>query len=64
MDLEVRSSDEPLQLSYCYLDDDPVAVAERIVPALEQRWAEHGLEPLLAAPFHPVQGYDYDRFLP
>jgi hypothetical protein len=64
VDLEMSGSDDPLQLTYCFLDDDPVSVAERIVPVLEQRWSEHGIEPLLAAPFHPVVGFEYDRYLP
>jgi hypothetical protein len=44
-------------------DDDTVATAERLRPALSNRWVE-GIEPLLAAPFHPVAGFEYDRYLP
>ena len=52
------------QITYCFLDDDPVATAERLCPVLEKRWANNGIEPLLAAPFHPVVGYEVDRNLP
>jgi hypothetical protein len=52
------------QLTYCFLDDDPVATAERLRPVLEKRWAETGVEPLFAAPFHPVVPHEWDRYLP
>ncbi len=55
--------DGGLQIAYCFLDDDPVLTAERLLPTLEKRWAD-GIEPLLAAPFHPVAGYQFDRYLP
>ncbi|MGE2723678.1 hypothetical protein [Mycolicibacterium pulveris] len=51
-------------VSYCFLDQDPVGVAERLRPALEKRWRESDIEPLLAAPFHPVVPYEWDRYLP
>jgi hypothetical protein len=53
-----------LQLTYCFLDDDPVQTAERLRPVLEKRWAGSGIEPLLAAPFHVIVPYEWDRFLP
>jgi hypothetical protein len=52
-----------MQLTYCFLVDDPVDAAVELRPVLEKRWAE-GLEPLLDAPFHPVAGYEIDRHLP
>ena len=52
-----------LQLTYCYLDDDPADTAERIRPLLAQRW-DDALTPLLAAPFHTVVRYDWGRYLP
>ena len=58
------AGDATQRLTYCFLDDEPVATAERLRPLLEKRWADTGATPLLAAPFHPVLGYDYDRFLP
>jgi hypothetical protein len=53
-----------LQVTFCFLDDDPVTTADRLAPALEQRWAGPELEPRLAAPFYPVVGHECDRYLP
>jgi hypothetical protein len=53
-----------LQITYCLLDGEPVKTAERLRPALAKRWAGFGLEPLLAAPFHVLDPYESDRFLP
>lgn len=52
-----------LQLTYCYLDDDPPATAERLRSVLEQRWSG-GPTPLLAAPFHTVVRHDWGRYVP
>lgn len=51
-------------LSYLFLDDDPVPTAQRLRPVLESRWEKSGIEPLLAAPFHPVVPHEWDRYLP
>ena len=40
------------QITYCFLDDDPVDTAERLRPVLEKRWTSGAVEPLFAAPFH------------
>jgi hypothetical protein len=53
-----------LQVTYCFLDDDPAEVGGRLGPALEQRWADSVVEPLLAAPFHTIVRYEWDRYLP
>ena len=45
-------------------DLDPVAVAERLRPAVEQRWAGGDVVPLLAAPFHVPVDFDWGRHLP
>lgn len=59
------SESEGLQITYCFLDDDPVATAARLRPTLEKRWGSHkDLVPLLAAPFYPVTGDNYDHHLP
>ena len=42
----------------------PVAVAERLRPAVEQRWAGGDVVPLLAAPFHVPVDFDWGRHLP
>jgi hypothetical protein len=52
------------RLTYCFLDDDPVAVAERLRPVLGRRWEDAGVTPLLAAPFHVVVPGEWDRYLP
>lgn len=54
----------PTQLSYCYLDDDPVATADRLRDVLDRRWSDGQGEPRLAAPFHTVVPYEWDRHLP
>ncbi len=53
-----------LQITYCFLDDDPATTAERLRPTLAKRWRDSGIEPLLAAPFHTIVPYEWDRFLP
>jgi hypothetical protein len=51
-------------VTYCFLDNDPVTVAQRLRPVLEKRWQQTDVEPLLAAPFHVVVPYEWDRYLP
>jgi hypothetical protein len=51
-------------ISYCFLDDDPAATAARLRPVLEKRWNDDGIEPLLAAPFHAVVPYEWERYVP
>ena len=53
-----------MQLTYCFLDDDPLATAIRIREPLKQRWADGKTTPLLAAPFFCVVPFDWDRYLP
>jgi hypothetical protein len=53
-----------LQVSYLFLDDEPVEVAERLRGRLEQRWSTTGSKPLLAAPFHSLVAYSWVRYLP
>ncbi len=53
-----------LQLSLCFLDDDPVTVAEGLRPVLEDRWARSAVRPLLAAPFFVLVPQDPGRHLP
>jgi hypothetical protein len=55
---------EEIQITYCFLDDDPVSVAGRLTSALDARWQERPVVPLLAAPFYTVVGPDIDRYLP
>ncbi len=54
-----------LQITFLFLDDDPVAVAERIREPLLRRWeSTSDLVPLLAAPFHVVIPFEWERYLP
>ena len=55
---------EGLQITYCFLDDDPVACAHRLRPALDKRWAGGTVAPLLAAPFHIPVDREWGRYLP
>ena len=52
------------QLTCCYLDDDPVETGARLADALAARWRDDGPVPLLAAPFHTVVPFAWDRHLP
>jgi hypothetical protein len=53
-----------LQVTYCFLDDDPADTGERLRPTLEKRWASHAVEPLFAAPFHTIVRYEWNRYVP
>ena len=53
-----------VQVTYCFLDGDPVETAERLHLPLERRWASGQIVPLLAAPFHTVVPFEWERFLP
>ncbi|HZQ30130.1 MAG TPA: hypothetical protein VFB19_00145, partial [Mycobacterium sp.] len=52
------------RITYCFLDDDPVLAADQLREPLEKRWRTSGVEPLLAAPFHLVVPYEWDRYVP
>ncbi len=61
----LTSGDEGVkQVSLCFTDGDPIDVAKRMEPVLKERWAEGSVKPLLAAPFHTVVPYEWDRHLP
>jgi hypothetical protein len=64
VDARLASAPAGQTISYCFLDDDPVPTAERLRPVLEKRWSDNGIEPLLAAPFHAVVPYEWDRYVP
>jgi len=53
-----------MQVSYCFLDGDPVETAQRLREPLERRWAERGIVPLLAAPFYTVVPFEWAKYLP
>ncbi|HEX7853903.1 MAG TPA: hypothetical protein VF503_09425 [Sphingobium sp.] len=52
------------QVTYLYLDADPVETAERLRPLLEKRWESGAVKPLFAAPFFAVLPFAWDRYLP
>ena len=64
VDARLASAPAGQTISYCFLDCDPVSAAERLRPALEKRWSEGDIEPLLAAPFHALVPYEWDRYVP
>ncbi|MET0699041.1 MAG: hypothetical protein ABWY93_05200 [Mycobacterium sp.] len=64
VDATLASAPTGQQLSYCFLDDDPVATAQRLQPVLETRWSTTDTDGLFAAPFHPVVPYEWDRYVP
>jgi hypothetical protein len=62
---DLASAQPGQHLTYCFLDDDPVATATRLRPLLTRRWQDGaGIRPLFAAPFHPVVPYEWDRYVP
>jgi hypothetical protein len=61
---ELANAPAGQQLTYCFLDQDPVDTATRLRPVLEKRWSATGGDPLFAAPFHPVVPYEWGRYVP
>jgi hypothetical protein len=59
-----HSDNTGIQVSYCFLDDDPIETARRLREPLEQRWASGATTPLFAAPFHVLVPFEWDRYLP
>ena len=53
-----------LQVTYCFLDEDPVETAQRLRRPLEQRWAAGEAVPLLAGPFYTLVPFEWNRYLP
>lgn len=53
-----------VQMTYCFLDDDPVKTAPRLRRLLERRWAAGQGVPLLAAPFYTLVPFEWERYLP
>ena len=52
------------QITYCFLDQDPVAVAGHMAERMRQRWASGEVEGLLAAPLYAIVPFDWARHLP
>lgn len=64
VDASLASASEGQTITYCFLDDDPIATAQRLHPVLKARWAESDIEPLFAAPFFAIVPYEWDRYVP
>jgi hypothetical protein len=64
VDARMANAQAGQTITYCFLDDDPVATAERLRPALAARWNDGVVEPLFAAPFYPVVPHEWERYVP
>lgn len=64
VDARLASARGGQSITYCFLDDDPIATAERLRPVLSARWADHDVESCFAAPFFAVVPYEWDRYVP
>jgi len=53
-----------VQITYCYLDDDPVATSRQLGEAVRRRWTSGAVVGLLAAPFYTPAPFDWTRHLP
>jgi hypothetical protein len=60
---ETGSGVADTQLTYCFLEDDPLEACARLQGPLEQRW-QGATVPLLAAPFYTLVPYEWERYLP
>ncbi|MYM64175.1 hypothetical protein GSF27_12420 [Pseudomaricurvus sp. HS19] len=58
------TASEGQRITLCFLDDDPLRVAEKITPVLQRRWQTSAAIPQLAAPFYTVIPWQWDRYLP
>jgi hypothetical protein len=63
-DTPVSDAGAEQQITYLFLDDDPVRVGERLRPILRRRWETSGVRPLMAAPFHTLVPHEWERYLP
>jgi len=52
------------QLTVCFLDKDPVTTGLNLRTTLDRRWSSSDVQPLLAAPFHTVVPFEWERHLP
>jgi hypothetical protein len=55
---------EGQQITYLFLDGDPIETSQRLRLPLERRWGESGATPLLAAPFYTIVPHQWMRHLP
>jgi hypothetical protein len=50
------------RITVTYLDDDPIAVAEKLAPLLEARWQDAPVTPVHAGPYETVVPYQWNWF--
>jgi hypothetical protein len=53
-----------LQVTYLYLDEDPLIVAERLGGLVQKRWVAGDVDGLLAAPYYTIVPFDWARHVP
>jgi hypothetical protein len=53
-----------LQITYCYIDDDPVVTGSRLGEVVRKRWDSEAVVGLFAAPFYTVVPFEWTRHLP
>jgi hypothetical protein len=61
---DFSSAEARQQITYLFLDGDPVETGERLRPVLKQRWDTTAVRPMLAAPFFIPVPYEWTRYLP
>ncbi len=52
------------QVTFCYLDQDPLTAARRLREVMVKRWASGEVTGRLAAPFFAVVPFEWDRYVP
>jgi hypothetical protein len=57
-----RFSEGNVEMTVCYLDDDPATVAKRLGPVMSRAAAERPTRLELAAPFASMMAWDLDQF--
>lgn len=57
-------SSTDLQITYCFLDDEPLTVAKTLNERMNERWASGMVKARLASPFYTVVPFDWSRHLP
>ena len=53
-----------LQATYCFTEENPIDTVHALRAPLERRWFAGDVIPLLAAPFHSLVPFEWDRYLP
>ena len=61
---DISDAEEGQQITYCFLDGDPVETAKLLQPVMQARWESNGITPRLAAPYYLLVPREWDRYLP